>query len=278
MKSLIIILLTISLTCQAQDAKYFAYNVISSSLISGIGSGFHKNPCETFGHAFINGVWKGAIGGSLITLSKDMLHWQAENNKINWPTMWTSKIINSFGNITLNNAILNEPHLLKNYSINIGFIRLSKTYGIQIDPISLGCMGYILLDGGKLNFNKSITTGTPIFEKAFRIITTDKQIIVGTDIVFYSYPEHKGRKIGNNVLLDKIKGSSNVLCHELTHIYQKNQFMSINNLFKIYNRFENYKFIHNDFSLHDFTGSILNKVVGYKNNFFEKEARFYSDE
>lgn len=275
MKAIIFFLL-ISISIQAQeDLKYASLNIISNSIIGGIGSGIHKKQNQTFWAAFKQGVWRGSISGALNHGSKKMLQIQAGKENLDWKLCWGSKIVNSFSNAMLYNATMNESNLMANYSINIGFLRLSTKYKVQIDPISLSSSGIILLAGCKFNIKKSLIIGTPIFNYKFkREIYFDGQnykvknfrsgISFGQNIITHI--------IDPNSLANELNPNS-VILHELIHTYQRLQYSQINNLFKIYNKYENFKWIHNDLSSFD----ILYFIQPYKNNIFELEANFFSN-
>jgi hypothetical protein len=268
MKTLLIILLTISLTCKGQDVKFAVYNIISSSIIAGIGSGIHKHSNETFFHAFGNGCWKGAIGGTLNVVSKELLSYQASKEKLDWKICWNAKLINSISNTIIYNSVLNES-VLANYSLNIGFLRLSFDRHLQIEPISLGCMGYAFLTNGKLNVNRSLILGTPCFDYSFK----RKSFIQNGNIV--SMPIQQGKSLAENILIQQNTSSTKVIMHEYCHTFQRLQYSSINYYLNIYTKYENIKFIHNDLSCFDILYFMQNKIVGYNQNFFEKEANFY---
>jgi hypothetical protein len=270
MKNLILILaLTITLNTfgQKEDIKYASFNILSSGIIGGIGSGIHKKQGETFGKAFINGFWRGSIAGSLNVASKEILSIQAKKENLDWKLCWGSKIVNSFSNTILYNATMNEAKLYENYSINIGFVRLSTKYKIQIDPISFGCTIYCLIDS-KIDIKNSLITGCPSFKKQFPIIYIyDKKTS--------KYIESpRGRMLAQNIIIQP-NSKTNVFIHELIHTYQRLQYSNINNSFKIYNKYENYKFIHNDISSYDILYFLQNKTIKYDNNLFESEAIFY---
>lgn len=263
-KTLILFLiLTISIDSFSQNdhLKYAAFNVITNSIIGGIGSGIHKKSNETFFHAFGQGAWKGTISGSLNTISKEMLFIQSNKSELDWKLCWGSKIVNSFSNTMLYNATMNESNLFKHYAIDIGFLRFSTDYKVQIEPISLGCFAGIIVSGGKFDVKKSLIVGTPIFE--------------------YSFKKNLGKTYANNIVIEKeeyykkIKGNflsikPQIILHELTHTYQRLQYSQINNFFNIYNKYENLKYFHNDLSSFDIL-YLLNKQL------FEQEAYFYGN-
>lgn len=294
MKTLLL-LLTFSISIQAQDFKYATFNIISSGVIGGIGSGVHKHKGQNFGQAFIKGFWKGCIGGSISVTSKQILSSQLNNDRLNWRICWVSKIGNSFSNTILYNATMNNDNIVANYSINIGFLRFGINR-VQIDPISFICTGYTICSGGKFNLVNTIKTGTPIFDYDLGVdsyylnikkLKNNKQLLDKISQEerekILSLPDnlkqfdarHLGEILGQNVLLQKGYYSNKVMIHELIHTYQRLEYTNINNLLFIYNSHENTKLIHNDLSIFDAMYYIQNKTIGYKNNYFEKESDFY---
>jgi len=243
----------------SEDRKYFTINIISSGILSGVGSSMHKHKNETLGHAFINGFWRGCTSGTLNVISKEILSVQAQKYYINWKLCWSSKIINSFSNTIQYNAINNNKYLLSNYSINIGFIKLSINNKIQIEPISLASFVYLYANTKSLNLVYSVKSGVPIFEHKVHQFKEGLTLGQNISIVKNAYPF-----------------PANTICHEIVHTYQRLEWSNINNYFNIYKNFENYKFIHNDLSMFDIMYYTQNKTVGYSKNFFENEAFYYA--
>jgi hypothetical protein len=287
MKTKLLLLLlgiSISLNCIANDHfKYAVFNIGINGLIGSLGSGIHKKPNETFLHAFGQGLWKGSISGSLNTVSKELLFIQSNKGNLDWKLCWSSKIVNSFSNTMLYNATINESNLFNHYAIDIGFLRFSTDYKIQIEPISLGCFVGIFIAGGSFDSKKSLTIGTPIFNFNFK----------RNDNPLFSNNFSLGQTFANNILIEKrkiitqIQGSTilskvlsntainQTLSHESIHTFQRLQYSSINNFFKIYNKYENFKYFHNDLSSFDLLYYVQTLLVKYNNNIFEKESNFY---
>jgi len=264
MKTLTLILalvISVNMSAQNDHIKYAAFNIVSSSIIGGIGSGIHHKENESFGKAFVNGAWKGAISGSINSVSKEMLRIQSERYDLDWRLCWGSKIVNSVSNTMLYNATMNESSLLKHYSIDIGFIRLSTDYTVQIEPISLACFTGIFFSGGKFDVSKSLTIGTPVFLQ--QMLSTYGKTYANNITINNQqyYVRHNGKLLSY---------TPNVILHELTHTYQRLQYSSINNFLTIYNKYENIKPIHNDLSSFDIL-YLLNKT------YFENEAMFYGN-
>lgn len=265
-KILIILILNITffnikgqLLSTNENKQYFAANIVSSGIISGFGSAIHKHKYENFGHAFINGFWKGCTSGTLNVLSKEILSVQAQKNYVDWRLCWSSKIINSFSNTIQYNAINNNKNLLQDYSINIGFIKLSINNKIQIEPVSLISFIYLYTNTKFLNIDNSIKCGIPVFGHKIHHLKEGLTLGQNISVIKNAYPY-----------------PTNTICHEIIHTYQRLEWSNINYYFNTYKNFENYKFIHNDLSAFDIIYFIQNKSIGYSKNFFENEAFYYA--
>ena len=75
-----------------------------SSLIASIGSAIHAKRGER-ASAFLKGASKGAFGGGLVYLGKDV---GAQINRENW-VGWPSKVLVSAGSSIVENAYWNKP-------------------------------------------------------------------------------------------------------------------------------------------------------------------------
>lgn len=267
MKTLILFLL-ISVSIQAQDLKYASLNIISNSLIGGIGAGIHKNSNETFWHAFKNGAFKGSVSGALNYTSKKMLQIQAEKENLDWKLCWGSKIIDATSNTMLYNATMNNDSWLDHFAMNVGFLRFSKDYGVQVEPVSLGCTIYSFAIGAKFNSKMSLISGIPYFDYSWEIIKHKNE----NGSISYN-PKHQGITYAQNIIINN-HANIRTQIHELIHSYQRLQYSQMNNLFKIYNKYENFKWIHNDLSIFDIGYFFQNKIIGYSNNSFESEANW----
>jgi hypothetical protein len=272
MKSITIILLTISLTVNGQDLKYASINILSSSIISGVGSGIHKHKNETFGKAFINGMWKGAIGGSVQFISKKMVQQSAFEDNYNW--IWPARLINSLGNSMVWNGCYNEKILSKVYVQafigNVTYSFKDKKFDFQIDPLTTGYAIYLGLHSNyKFDGLYSLKTGSILFNKQMKDTLYDDNPVNGAGqsigntvatchlkINWYDFYDNRN-KIVHSIKDFKIQ----ITCHEIIHGFQYSQ----------YNYLKNNIVINLNFAL-------LYKIAnynGYKNNFFENEADYF---
>jgi len=150
-----------------EDLRYVSYNILSSSIISGIGAGFHKKQNQTFFQAFKQGVWKGAIGGLVISSGKELIRASSINNT--YAYVWPARTLNSLGSSILQNGIQNNK-ILKSINMNVFFANVSfdgKVH-IKLDPYTLGA-GIVLSCNKDYNFDlaTSVITGSIVFNKIY---------------------------------------------------------------------------------------------------------------
>jgi len=269
MKTLTIILLAISLTVNGQDLKYAGINILSSSIIAGVGSGIHKHKNETFGHAFLNGFYKGTIGGAVQFTSKKMSS-EIYHNQNYWFGL-NSKIINSIGYSIVNSGCLNKP-ILSYYAFDFGFVHFETNFkkpSIMLNPCNLFIFGYEFFDKtNHFSFLKSIQTGTLYFDK---IIDLSKPGIVSfgssvCNVMMIQKETADGGRPG--MYYDKYQTAS----HELIHTFQ---FESNLNIIVMGNP-SKIKYINWDIPIN----MLMYKVAdfkGYNNNFYEQEATWLSN-
>lgn len=265
MKKLVIILLFITSAAKSQEVKYAVYNTVSSGLIGGVGAGLNKHKGQSFFQAFKKGFVKGCVGGTLNYTSKYMLSWQdSYSDNLNWRVFWSSKIVNSVSNTIIYNAANNNDTWLGHYAINVGFLRFSIDHKVQIDAISALCMGYIFTTGARLDVERSLIVGTPSFDYKW------KRIYKKEGNCTTSHPERYGYALGQNIVTQE-NISYSTLKHEIIHTYQRLQYQSIVPIKK----YENIGIFHLDVSVFDVLYFSQNKTVGYKDNIFESESRFF---
>jgi hypothetical protein len=270
MKTLLTILLTISLTCQGQDAKFLAYNVISSSLIAGIGSGIHKNQTETFGHAFINGCWKGIAGGGIQFISKRVTS-EIYHRQNYWFGL-QGRIINSIGNSVVYSAMMNQS-ITSNYQFDFGFIHYQtdfKKHNIMLNPCNLAVFSYEFFDkSNRFSIVKSIQTGTLFFDKTIDLSKSDVSFgsSIGNVMVVQKASTFKYANNNPNnydkIWIDKYQTAA----HELIHTMQFSANLNIFYLGEI----QKIKHINWDIPINMLMYKIAD-CKGYDKNFYEKEA------
>jgi hypothetical protein len=249
---ILIYLINIPSFSQQENLQYFKYDIIFNGFIGGIGSGIHKKKNETFIQAFVNGFYKGMIGGIIINSSKFVI------NKIylkeNYWYGLEGKLIHSIGTSVVYNAALNKP-IFANYNINIGFIHYStdfKNSHFYINPVSFISFTYMLCDkNAKFNLTNSIKTGTFYF--TFKDIDKPYWGFCLNNVVNIYYRDNAKQIIYQTC------------AHELIHSLQFEEYLNINSLLNI----KPYKIINFDIPYVDFIYAIDKEP-------YENEAKLYS--
>jgi hypothetical protein len=271
MKTLLTILLSLSLTCQAQDIKYASINILSSSIIAGVGSGIHKDKGETFFHAFKNGLWKGAIGGAVQFTSKKVAA-QIYYRQNYWFGLG-SRVVNSVGNSIIYSACLNQ-NITANYMFDFGFIHYQtdfKGQRVELNPCNLGVFVYTFFDKqNEFNMIKTLQTGVLFFDKKIDL----SKMVEGKNISF-------GNTVCNVMRVQKYniagftEGTSfdkyQTAGHELIHTLQYEDNINIITLGKT----EKIKYITWDVPFWNAMYATAN-LKGYNQNYYEQESKWLS--
>ena len=102
------ILITIDVKAQREymRAEMIGYNVGLNALNAGIARIINKKPNENIKDVFLDGLWKGAIGGAINYASKELVLQIHQNNKPD--LLWTSRLVNTLGNSVTYNAANND--------------------------------------------------------------------------------------------------------------------------------------------------------------------------
>lgn len=275
-KIIFLFIFLISFNIQSQNTKfeYGIYNVGLGGFVGGIGALINKSKEEKPLKVFANGFWKGSIGGGMIHLSK--LSVGEISNKSDYSYSWLAKVNNSLGTSFVENATLNRP-LFSNFHINLlGFNRLEfRTQNqfkvkYKLMPIAFLMSTYVIATS-KFEFNKTIATGELVFSRDKISISDYRGYTLGTSIV-----------MNNSFINDK-----HTFSHELIHVYQYYDFNFLNSFInKPLNKFTNKSkfFSKLDFLYYDIQSPFLFGLYSieqtkpkYFDNFFEKEAGFYSN-
>lgn len=244
-------------TCKAQNYQLqanelLAYNIGFGGFISGIGSAIHKHKNESIMHAFINGLWKGFIGGAINYEAKNST--MLMEDKLYYA--WLSNLINATGTSIIDNGIKNES-LLQNWQFSIGFVKYSTDNNIQLCPIRFAAFIWTATQY-KFDYSKTLQTGKLYFK--YTELYSGNCFTVENSIVINSYR-----------LSDM---HDNVVRHEFIHSLQEEQFSIINDLYKF-----NFipKYIYMDVPCSDIVYAYENKLIhGNMKNDFELEAYHFS--
>lgn len=279
--SVLVLMLSINIT-KAQHKNDFEaglFNIGFGGIVGGIGAIINKNPEDKVGKVFIKGFGQGALGGYLVFESKRLIRKFAETES--YAYVWPSKLVNSVGVSIIENAAANRS-IFEQLHLNIGFNRLEfytkDTFKMsyRIMPFALGntIFGFIK---GKLDVDMSLKLGNLVFS-ADEINSPNNSESFNAE----------GYTISNMIVYlnsNTILTKKEIISHEIIHIYQYESFSSFNPLLnkpinkwldnsKWYKTY--HKIFYTDFNYLIFQGLYsINKV--HDTNFFEKEARFYTE-
>jgi hypothetical protein len=266
------ILITIDVKAQREytRAEMIGYNVGLNALNAGIARIINKKPNENIKDVFLDGLWKGAIGGAINYASKELVLQIHESQKPD--LLWTSRLINTLGNSVTYNAANNDG-IFDYIYFDFGFNRLKfntkSKFKVQykIMPFSLLFMVATASDGN-FNIKRSLTTLTPYFEA--------KSNYVGE-----SYSRSNHLLIKNNEFI----------AHELIHTYSHYEYMVVNTFVHKKRNYNNVKKLSvlnkvNRYIYWDLLNRLVTRSLyavegdinpNYYDNFFEYEANYFSD-
>lgn len=253
------------------DLKYASYNIVFNSLIGGFGSAIHHKHNESFFYAFVQGSYKGAIGGSLNYSALKII----SSNKMS--CVWPAKLINSLGTSITINAIDNLK-ILSSYQIDIYCfnIRFAKNIKCKFDPLTFGYATYLSFNKSmSFDFNSTLLTGSVIFmqkEKAYDGLAFGLLGRCFGNTAYYQKTNEilsnvymKDNKVNCDKYIQDI--SHRILTHEIIHTFQYERYSILNDfaIDKIYK--SNYLYLNFNFGF-------LYLING---NAYENEANHFSN-
>ena len=255
--------------------EMLVYNLGLGAITSGIGAIINNESDDSTGKVFINGFWKGMIGGYLVYESKNIIGEIQSNEKISYYG-WSSKLLNSCGVSIIENGAKNRNPWEK-WILYFGFNRfeLSIKDRVQIKykimPVSFFLTTYNAVNS-KFEFKHTLQAGEFIFSK--------KKLPIRAN----------GYTLGNSIVLKNTQVQNySTISHELIHSYQYYDYNFVNSFtYKIENSWKKNSKIFNNFSkifyfdrqlillrpLYIIEGGTNNSY--YFDNFFEYEAEFFS--
>lgn len=257
------------------DIEAGLFNMGFGGVIGGIGAVINKKSNQKTGKIFLKGFAQGALGGYLLFESKRLVGKYGKTG--NYSYVWPSKIINSAGVSIIENASANR-NFWEQWHINVGFNRV-EFYTKDKFKMSYRLMPFALVSTihgftkGKLNLRESLKIGSFIFEhnyiqenKYLGVTSSNRIIIVNEKSLF-------GR------------GRSRLISHELIHVYQYESFSGANPYFnkviKKLNSNSTWSTLYHRIFYTDFNHIIVNGLHEFNSNlgsnFFENEARYYTD-
>lgn len=268
-----VFLITFNIQAQANDVEALAYNVSFGAVFGTIGSLINKKKEDKIGKTILRASAGGAFGGLLTFGSKKLLR-EAYINE-DWKYIWGAKILNAAGTSIKENATLNR-NLYENWNINFGFTRIEmNTKGkfrinYKIMPVALAYTIDAFLRFDNFELNKSLETGEFIFSTKLN--------------------NAKGATLAGYVVLNKNSVNDySTVTHEITHIYQSNDFSILNayysnpiSNFKSKYRTVNFVNKHTYLDFHYLPLRLLynyetKTAINYYDNFLEHEAGYYSN-
>ncbi|WP_373059968.1 hypothetical protein [Zunongwangia sp. H14] len=240
-----------------------------------MGAVINKKPDQNLGRTVVKGFTHGALGGYLIFESKRLVRKFGSEKNYNY--IWPSKIVNAAGSSIIENAAANRE-LWERWHLNLGFNHIEVDFkdkfkvSYRIMPFSLLRTLY-LFSKARLDIDRSMVFGILVFNQE-------------TPEILEEGRSSRGKAYLNHILLRRGMHQSTE-AHEIIHTYQYEGFSGINTFFdspmsrleqksklaRIYN-----KIFYTDFNA-VFSMSIYNfewERKGYWENYFEKEARFFS--
>ncbi|WP_395077074.1 hypothetical protein [Flavobacterium sp.] len=262
---------------QINHRESMYYNIGTSGVLGGLGAIINKKPDMPLGKTFVKGFAKGMVGGFFIYESKNVSSLITKHDKLEYN--WLAKTVNCLGTSMVENAATNRK-LLAQLNFNIGFNRFeiytAEKFKVKykILPVSLLLTSYVALNH-KFEIKKSFSTGEFIFSSNKLASTWGSSAYT----------------LGTAVAIDEKSLNTNfIINHELIHVYQFYDFNPINtylqkidskleqnsSFFKFYN-----KYFYNDM-LSTITQTSLyyikgNSDLAYRKNFFENEARLFTE-
>lgn len=267
---------------QNNDFEAGFYNIVTGSIIGGIGAVINKKPEERFLKVAIKGLGQGALGGYFMFESKRLIRIFSKTGDYGY--VWPSKIVSSAGSSVIENAAANRD-FWDEWHLIVGFNRIEisteKKFQVRYRIMPLALAGTIMSSQmGKFDFERTLKTGSLIFSTGqFDKKGNQTGFTYGRTNIFSS----------SIVILNNWEGEY-ALSHELIHAYQNEMLMGFNNYLdkpltyldnknKISQAYN--KIFYTDVS--GFVGLFLynienNNQKDYQRNLFEKEAFYFTDQ
>lgn len=263
---------------RSERTKMAIFNIGINGLFGGIGSIINKKDGDKNFRTFINGFYKGAIGGTVSHVGLSMSHLiQSQENIV---YAWPARLVNAMGSSIIQNAAENNK-IFERLHFNLYVARLeyfpyrkefkarfftSSLYGI----ISVGI-------GNKFDLVKSLQSGILYFESdrgfqnvsGFSSIGTGQVSSIGmkSDLLEEEFYRIYAEEVAHIQQYDR-KVAGNAFVAKLDQKWKGNS--------KSYNLLSKYIYFDLNGPSFYFAYRIANGN-GYCNNFFEKEAVNYAN-
>jgi len=268
-------------TYRTQQNQLLAYNIISNGLMGGIGGMINK-PKEVKWHkAFLNNFGKGCLGGLVKYSAKRNTRYQANEN-FNFLAL-PNRLFFFAGHSMVMNAALNKK-VFDTYYLNL--------YGADIR--------YQRKDNNKPPFHVKLSLMSVVSFVDFTIQKHTFDLYRSLEMGIFYFDMDPDYQL-DGVLVDGIAGNntigikkhsnqwtvSNVIPHEIVHVYQVYDFFPITNIYyseyleKPLSKYGFYtklqKYMAFDFDAAYFSAAYLfQPVPAHYKNFFEFEAEHFS--
>lgn len=280
-----LILISFFLSSQGQNFKkqqdaIFAYNIVTSGLISGIGGAIHKKKNEKTLKAFFKNFGKGCLGGMVKYTAKSQTFYLKDPNNIFFAPF--NRAMFFMGHSISMNASMNQASFENLYFNYLGFnfkYQRKEEKGHRFSSrLSAGTLASTLSFfylGHEFNLYKSLEYGVFYFDLD-PTTTIDGLLIDG--LAGYN---SMAIKRYNNPLREQ-----QVVPHELVHIYQSYDYFGLSSFYynkekALLNKSKLYRFTSQyiDFDYEPIFQGFLYQVQPkprYYRNFFEFEAEHFS--
>lgn len=264
---------------QSERTKMAVFNIGVNGLFGGIGSLINKKEGDKNFRTFINGFYKGAIGGTVSHVGLSMSHLiQSQENIV---YAWPARLVNAMGssivqNATENNRMFERLHF-NLYVARFEYFPYRKEFKTRFFTSSLYGIAAVG-SGSKFDLGKSLQSGILYFEFDGRFqsslvlvsgIGTGQVSSIGmsSDLFGDDFYKIYAEEVAHIQQYDR-KVAVNALVTKLDQKWKENS--------KSYNTLSKYIYLDLNGPVFYLAYRIAN-VNGYCNNLFEKEAVNYAN-
>ncbi|QLG43974.1 hypothetical protein [Costertonia aggregata] len=150
---------------KTQRTKMALYNVGVNALFGGVGSLINKKADETNFKTFINGFYKGAIGGTVSHVGLSMSHLIESKQNISYA--WPARFVNAIGSSIVQNAAENnrmfERLHFNLYAARLEYFPYQKRFNARLFTSSIYGIA-VVGSGSRFDLNTSLKSGVLFFE------------------------------------------------------------------------------------------------------------------
>lgn len=263
---------------QSERTKMAAFNIGINGLIGGIGSLINNKEEKINFKTFINGFYKGAIGGGISHIGLSMSHLIELEQNISYA--WPARLVNAMGSSIVQNAAENNK-MFERLHFNLYVARLEyfpyrKKFNARLFTSSL--YGIVSVGiGNRFDLGKSLQSGILYFEidgrfqSSFGFSGTGTGIVssigMSSDLFGEEFYKIYAEEVAHIQQYDR-KVAGNAFVAKLDQKWKENS--------KSYNTLSKYIYLDLNGPAFYFAYRIANGN-GYCNNFFEKEAVNYAN-